>query len=129
MKGSTVWWFKKDLKTIINSFKLTIRLSPLIGSVTFLAVLGIDYFVDQKISGVEVVILTLIFWPISLLGFFMLHVLETKGYKIKTFYGGYPNFPLPPGKNAGDQDSNIIAWMQFGLAAFIIIILILIWII
>lgn len=80
--GNTKEWFKRDIETIKNSTKITIKKIPQIISITFLLV-GIVYFlVTFRFNLYEVLIYFIIFSPISILGYFLLHVVKTKGYDV-----------------------------------------------
>jgi hypothetical protein len=81
IKGSTKEWFKKDLATIKKSLRSTFRNAVWIYliSLLFSVVTNIKY-IDAKI----ILYYSVVFLPIFLLGYLMLHVLKTKGYDIRT---------------------------------------------
>lgn len=80
--GHTKEWFRKDIETIKNSAKTTVKNTPLIVSVTFFLVSLVYFLGVSRFSLFEVVIYSIIFSPLSILGYFLLHVMKTKGYDI-----------------------------------------------
>ncbi|MBL7159197.1 hypothetical protein ISS85_01865 [Candidatus Microgenomates bacterium] len=84
IKGHTKEWFKRDIETIKNSVRSTAKAIFLIGLFTFLATAGIYYLITFRLDLFEIVIYSLIFWPVVVLGYFLLHVMKTKGYDIRT---------------------------------------------
>jgi len=78
----TGYWFKKDIKTIKNSLRKTLKIAPL-----FLVPSAILYIIvsqSTELSADYNLILKIIlpFFLILLLGYFLVNVLITKGYDI-----------------------------------------------
>lgn len=84
IKGHTKEWFKKDLQTIRNSFKKTLKIAPIIFLITFLTTCCLIYFSSHQLIFDLIIAYTLSFGMIVNLGFFLLHVLKTKGYDIES---------------------------------------------
>lgn len=78
-----MYWIRRDLRTIKSSFVVTLKLSPII----ILATACVIIFIQAIFSSFDIDSLVgyaIILSPISVLGFFLAHVLATKGYAIDT---------------------------------------------
>ncbi|MDD2822573.1 MAG: hypothetical protein PHQ59_00690 [Candidatus Daviesbacteria bacterium] len=80
---STKDWFKRDINTIKNSFIYTLKKLHMI-TLFALVFSGILTYLYNDFSINKIIAYTIIFLPISFIGFFMVHVIETKGYDIDT---------------------------------------------
>jgi hypothetical protein len=80
--GDTKGWFKRDTQTIRNSSEVTVRRIPLIILITFVLTCLIYYLTTSEINLFEILVYFSIFAPITIIAFFLLHVMKTKGYDI-----------------------------------------------
>ncbi len=83
----TKYWFKRDLSTMKLGLKKTAQVTPVLFLASFVFSLLITYL-DQALRIYEVVLLSMIFLPIFMLGFFLFYIMVNKGYNIHTGGGG-----------------------------------------
>ena len=84
LRGHTKEWFQKDIQTIKHSAAITLKRSPYIVLIVLVlaSVLGVIYFQESRLY--YIVWYTVLFSLISILGYFLLHVLKTKGYDVSS---------------------------------------------
>lgn len=90
LKG-TKYWFKKDFQTIKKSFKSAIKYSPIIFMVSLIIAVFASNFNYKNIE--TIIYYTIIFFPITVLGYLMFYVIFTKGYDIDPYGGTHINSP------------------------------------
>lgn len=88
----TKYWFKKDFQTIKRSFSSTIKNAPFIfiASIVFsflMSGIGGNRTLENTLA------YTLVFFPISLLGYAMFYVMIKKGYEIDPYEGAHIDTP------------------------------------
>lgn len=77
----TPYWFGRDWKTFKNSFKSTLKHSPIVFLFAILpTIILCVYYKTNNISFIMVIFV--MSFLLSLYGYFMFHVLVTKGYDI-----------------------------------------------
>lgn len=74
----------RDIETIKKSFTKTLKMSPSIILTTFLLTALIYLLFNNRFNFVEIFTYSIIFIPILVLSYFLLHVINTKGYDINT---------------------------------------------
>lgn len=87
----TKYWFKRDFQTIKRSFFSTIRNSPFVFIVAMFFSFLMSGLGNTKVGLDNILAYTLIFFPISLLGYFMFYVMIKKGYDIEPYVGTHIN--------------------------------------
>ena len=83
----TKYWFKRDLSTMKLGLNRTARVTPILFTSAILFSLRVNY-VNQTLSLIEVVFLSVIFLPIFMLGYFLFYIMVNKGYNIHAGGGG-----------------------------------------
>lgn len=81
--GKTREWFKKDITTLKKSVRTTINNTHWILLVTVIFSIIINFSYERDFDVLNILFWTITFLPISLLAFFTLHALKTKGYDIQ----------------------------------------------
>lgn len=87
----TTYWFKRDLQTIRRSFVSTIRNSPFVFIIAMFFSFLMSGLSTTKVGLDNILAYTLIFFPISLLGYFMFYIMIKKGYEIDPYVGTHIN--------------------------------------
>jgi len=82
--GNTKKWVKQDIKTIKRSAIKTLKVMPLIIVISFFLSAAVDYLLAKQFNIAEIFIYFIIMTPYAILGFFLVHVMKTKGYDIGT---------------------------------------------
>ena len=82
----TKYWFRRDLGTMKKGLKKTVSLTPVLFLATFIFSLFVNY-VNQTLRIYEIVVLSVFFLPISLLGYFLFYIMVNKGYNIHSHSG------------------------------------------
>lgn len=82
----TKYWFKRDLDTMKVGLVKTVRLTPILFLASFIFSLLINYM-NQTLRIFELIILSVVFLPIFMLGYFLFYIMVKKGYNIHT-HGG-----------------------------------------
>ena len=77
----TKYWFSRDLLTMKKGLKQTSRVSPILFCLALLFSLLVNY-TNQTLRIKEVMILSVIFLPTFLLGYFLFYIMVNKGYNI-----------------------------------------------
>lgn len=83
----TKYWFKRDIGTFKNSLRKTARVSPILLAVALILSLLINYFYNS-LSLMQILFTTILFFPIVLLGYFLVYIMVNKGYNIDAWGGG-----------------------------------------
>jgi len=83
----TKYWFKRDLSTMKLGLRRTARVTPILFTSAIVFSLIVNH-VNQTLSLIEVVFLSVIFLPIFMLGYFLFFIMVNKGYNIHAGGGG-----------------------------------------
>lgn len=81
--GKTKAWFVQDIKTIKHSAGITAKRAPLVGQITTVVTCVGYLFLSPVFNVAEFGMYLVVFVPIAILAFFLLHVMKTKGYDIQ----------------------------------------------
>lgn len=83
----THYWIKHDLRTIKKSLVRSMKVSPIILVISILFGMFVTLITRGILQQNLIFLYSSLFFPILLFGYFMLHILATKGYDIH-FYAG-----------------------------------------
>ncbi|MBI4009201.1 hypothetical protein HY357_03135 [Candidatus Roizmanbacteria bacterium] len=78
----TKYWFKRDIQTIKTAIKKTIQYSLYLLLISVLFSIIISYSYNSNFQLDKVVFYTIVFFPIALLGYFLIYIMVKKGYNI-----------------------------------------------
>lgn len=84
LRGETKEWFAQDIKTIKKSAIQTVKVGPLIALITAVVTLAGYLLLSPAFNVAEFGMYLVVFVPVAILAFFLLHVMKTKGYDIRT---------------------------------------------
>ena len=85
--GHTKEWFKRDIKTIKKSLFTTLKYSPFL-LILEIGIVCLTYYLSTTSFVIsEIFVYIIIFSPIILLAFFLLHIMKTKGYDMGSEIG------------------------------------------
>lgn len=85
LRGKTKEWFAQDIKTIKHSAVITTKRAPLVGLITTVVTCVGYLFLSPVFNVAELGMYLVVFVPIAILAFFLLHVMKTKGYDIRYY--------------------------------------------
>ncbi len=77
----TKYWFKRDIDTIKQNFRQTVKISPVLLIIALVLSFLINYSYST-LSFTLIIVTMLLFFPIVLLGHFLFLIMIRKGYNI-----------------------------------------------
>jgi len=83
----TKYWFRRDIGTMKKGLKKTVSQISVLLLATFVFSLFVNY-ANQTLRMYEVVVLSVMFLPIFMLGYFLFYIMVNKGHNIHASGGG-----------------------------------------